>query len=76
MTSILRTESSIGKAISAATSIHARGPVTPECRARSAQNSEVRYSREYHRTLVYFHAQRAERERKRQISERTEPNLG
>lgn len=37
---------------------------------------EVRYSREYQRTLVYFNAQRAERERKGQISKRTEPNIG
>jgi hypothetical protein len=31
---------------------------------------EVRYSREYHRTLVYFKAQRGK------ISKRTEPNIG
>jgi hypothetical protein len=37
---------------------------------------EVRYSREYQRTLVYYRAQRSERERNEQISERTEPNVG
>ena len=37
---------------------------------------EVRYSREYHRTLVYYNAQRAERRKNNLISERTEPNIG
>jgi hypothetical protein len=37
---------------------------------------EVRYSREYHRTLVYFKALRAERRMMSQISKRTEPNIG
>jgi len=39
---------------------------------------EVRYSREYQRTLICFKAQRAERIRdsKSEISERTEPNIG
>jgi hypothetical protein len=37
---------------------------------------EVRYSREYQRTLVYYRAQRSERERNERISKRTEPNIG
>jgi hypothetical protein len=37
---------------------------------------EVRYGRDYHRTLVYFKALRAERRMKSQISKRTEPNIG
>jgi hypothetical protein len=37
---------------------------------------EVRYSREYQRTLVYFHAQRAERHKNKRISKRSEPNIG
>ena len=37
---------------------------------------EVRYSREYHRTLMYFKALRNERGKKSQISKRSEPNIG
>jgi hypothetical protein len=37
---------------------------------------ETRYAREYQRTLIYYKSQRAERERKGQISKRTEPNIG
>jgi hypothetical protein len=37
---------------------------------------EVRYSREYHRTLVFFRAQRAERRMNSKISKQTEPNIG
>jgi len=53
-----------GKLASAANGIHAHGAVTPEGQARSAQllnRYEVRYSREYQRTLIYYKAQRAER---------------
>jgi len=37
---------------------------------------EVRYSREYHRTLIYFKALREKREKTRQISKRSEPDIG
>jgi hypothetical protein len=37
---------------------------------------EVRYSRDYQRTLLYFKALRAERRMKSHISKRTEPNIG
>ena len=79
MSSILRLESSrangaksrgpvtaAGKQTSAANAIHATGSVTLELLNRY----EVRYSREYHRTLVYFKAHRSK------ISKQTEPNIG
>jgi hypothetical protein len=37
---------------------------------------EVRYSREYRSTLIYYRAQRADRERNERISKRTEPDIG
>jgi hypothetical protein len=37
---------------------------------------EVRYGREYQRTLNFYYAQRADRKKNSRISKRTEPNMG
>ena len=51
--------------------------LSDESRALELLNRyEVRYSREYHRTLLYLKALRREHQNKRQISKRSEPDLG